>query len=259
MQVLADNDITKILSKPECRMSLSTSSVWLVRGYILGQRNFLLKSENANKVKANTKIASFDIDVGSGNTSVSLTDESEKGFLQIVSQVTFREADVAATVGRTEADVAATVWRTEADDVATNKGGKTYDAATDKGSKGWGILTADTIGDRFVIAPAIIEQPKLVGTSGLVYVQRDRQDLSNNGESIVKALQNASFNVERNIERIDSSRMSKTAQVRYFNENDKALANRALTELQRLFPTAVLVRIGLPAPSGQIEIWLPRF
>lgn len=248
LQVLADNDITKILSKSDCRSAIPTSSVWLVRGYVFGQRNFLLKSENANNVKGKiVKIASFNIDIGSGNQSVSITDESEMGFLQIVSQVTLPRADVAATVERAKAD-----------DAAKSKGDKAYDAATDKGSKGWGILTTDSIRDRIVIAPAIVEQPKLVGTAGRVYVQRDHQDLSNKGENIVKALQNASFSVERNIERIDSSRMPKTAQVRYFNENDKVLANRALTDLQKLFPTAVLIRIGLPAPSGQIEIWLPR-
>lgn len=201
LQVLADNDIKRILTIADCQSAIPKSSAWLVRGYILGQRNFTLKSENANNVKGKIeKIASFNIDVGSGNQSVTVTDESETAFLQIVSQLNPQTT---------------------------------------------GLLAA-------------VEQPKQAGGKGRVYIQRDRQDASKNAESVATALQTASFNVEQRIERIDSSRMPKLPQVRYFNETDKTMAEKALGELKKFFPAAILVRVGLPAPPEQIEVWLPR-
>jgi hypothetical protein len=267
LQVLADNDINTILSKPECRKSISTSSAWLVRGYIFGQRNFLLKSENAKTFKGKiVKIASFNIDIGSGNESVSIADESEKAFLQIVSQINLPIPDKAAEGTHDKGVLLGTdiynkgvLTSTTISDKGVLAGTDVYDkdvrAGTDKASIALPAYQGSVVKSK--LTNITIEQPQLVSTSGRVSVQRDRLDLSNKGENIVKALQSASFSIEHNIEPVDSSHMPRIAQVRYFNENDKVLANKALTELKKLYPTAVLVRIGLPAPSGQIEIWLP--
>ena len=64
--------------------------------------------------------------------------------------------------------------------------------------------------------------------------------------------------VASSVEKIDSLKMPIVAQVRYFNEADKPLAETALAQLQKQFPNAKLVRIALPAPTGQLEVWLPR-
>jgi hypothetical protein len=202
LQALADNDIQNLLRISKCVGAIPKSTVLLVRGYILGQRTFLLKNEKANDVKGNIpKIASFNVSVGSGDASLNLTDDAEVKFLQIVSQVT-----IAPT--------------------STN-------------------LVAVT-------------KPEVIGGTGRVYVQRDRADLTNKAKLIVDALRAASFNVVSKVETVDSARMPKAAQVRYFNESDKPMAEGALREFQKQFPNASIVRIGLPAPSGQLEIWLPK-
>jgi hypothetical protein len=202
IQTLADNDLLQLLARGDCKGAVPASTAWLVRGYVLGQRTFLLKNEKANIVKGKIeKIASFNVSVGSGDASLNITDDAEVGFLQIVSQVA-----VAATS----------------------------------------------------LAPATVTKPQVLAATGRVYVQRDRVDSTSKAESVVAALQSAAFGVAGSIERIDSSRMPKAAQVRYFNEGDRPGAERALVELQKQFPDAKLVRVGLPAPVGQLEVWLPK-
>jgi hypothetical protein len=39
---------------------------------------------------------------------------------------------------------------------------------------------------------------------------------------------------------------------------DEALANRCIAILKQAYPDARAVRIGLPAPKGQLEVSLPR-
>ncbi|HTF65699.1 MAG TPA: hypothetical protein VK638_23725 [Edaphobacter sp.] len=48
------------------------------------------------------------------------------------------------------------------------------------------------------------------------------------------------------------------AQVTYFNASDEAFANRYVEILKQAYPSARVVRIGLPSPKGQLEVWLPR-
>jgi hypothetical protein len=103
-----------------------------------------------------------------------------------------------------------------------------------------------------------IEKPKVSSSTGRVFVQSDYQDTSDKDELIVKDLRSASFNVESTIDRIKSSLMPRVAEVRYFNEADKDVADRALQEVRKTFPSATTVRVALPAPSGQLEVWLPR-
>lgn len=202
IQTLADSDLTNLLSRSDCKGVVPTTSAWLVRGYVLGQRTFALKNEKANNVKGKIdKFASFNVSVGSGTASLDLTDSSEVGFLQIVSQVAI--SPTSAT-------------------------------------------------------PSSVVKPQVSAVLGKVYVQRDRLDTSAKGEQIVAALKAASLGVANSIERIDSSRMPTVAQVRYFNEADKPLAETALAQLQKQFPNAKLTRIALPAPTGQLEVWLPR-
>lgn len=204
IQSLADTDLTKLLSKADCKGAVPASSAWLVRGYLIGQRTFVLKTDKASNVKGKLeKLASFNVSVGSGNASLDITDTGEIGFLQIVSQVFVNP----------------------------------------------GITKQETLS---------VIKPQVTANAGLVFVQRDRVDKSNNAELIVTALSAGKFGVAKAIERIDSSRMPKVAQVRYFNDADKTLAERALAQLQLQFPSATIVRIGLPAPSGQLEVWLPR-
>lgn len=88
IQSMADNDMVKILSQNDCKGAIPNPNAWLVRGYVFGQRLFILKNEKANNIKGKfIKFGSFNISVDSGNATLNFTDSSDIGFLQIVSQV----------------------------------------------------------------------------------------------------------------------------------------------------------------------------
>lgn len=93
---------------------------------------------------------------------------------------------------------------------------------------------------------------------GLVYVQRDRADSPAAGVKVVSSLRQQGLTVASAVEAVESRKMPATAQVRYFNESDRDAANRALSILKDTYPDASIVRITLPAPAGQLEVWLPR-
>ncbi|MBN3858490.1 hypothetical protein G3N59_34390 [Paraburkholderia sp. Ac-20340] len=92
---------------------------------------------------------------------------------------------------------------------------------------------------------------------GLVYIQIDRNDSPSNGDK-VKQLLSGKFTVAKDIERIQSAKMPTTPQVRYFNAADKADADAAVELLRTVYPNAFAKYIGLPAPAGQLEVWLAR-
>ena len=93
---------------------------------------------------------------------------------------------------------------------------------------------------------------------GTVYIQVDASDNSGVAKQVSTQLRRASFSVPDGIETIPGSRMPLVTQIRYFNESDKKSA-LALTQLVRAFrPNAVIVRLGIPAPLGQMEVWLTK-
>jgi hypothetical protein len=99
------------------------------------------------------------------------------------------------------------------------------------------------------------ENPSVTG-SGRVYVQQDRADRSGLASDVQMALR--PFDLVPQIEQIDSAKVPRNAQVRYFNAEDKPKAEQAVQKLRSVFPNAQLVQIGLPAPKGQLEVWMPR-
>ncbi len=92
---------------------------------------------------------------------------------------------------------------------------------------------------------------------GKVYVQQDKTDTADT-KSVISGLQKT-FSVASAVEKIDTSKMPKDPQVRYFNDQDRAKAEQIAAELKtKGYATAAPVRLGLPAPSGQVEVWLPK-
>jgi hypothetical protein len=106
--------------------------------------------------------------------------------------------------------------------------------------------------------PAAISSPKADATLGRVYIQRDQADNSGAAGLVSQALSSQSFSVVRAVESIASDKMPLKAQVRYFNADDRASAERALQALKQQYPDAILQRVGIPAPKNQLEVWLPR-
>jgi hypothetical protein len=93
-----------------------------------------------------------------------------------------------------------------------------------------------------------------------MYVQEDVADTPEDGAKVIQLLRTGwpAANVESAVQRIPSQKMPDVAQVRYFDAADEALADRCIGILKQAYPDARAVRIGLPSPKGQLEVWLPR-
>lgn len=105
------------------------------------------------------------------------------------------------------------------------------------------------------------QSPASGNVSAHMYVQEDVQDGPASGAKVVQLLQTGwpSAKVDDQVQRIPSQKMPVVAQVRYFNEADAAMARRCVELLRKVYPNANAVRVGLPSPKGQLEVWLPKF
>ena len=93
-----------------------------------------------------------------------------------------------------------------------------------------------------------------------MYVQEDVQDTPQSGAKVIELLRTGwpAAKVDPKVQRISSQKMPEVAQVRYFNDGDAELAQRCVGILKKAYPNARAVRIGLPSPRGQLEVWLPK-
>ena len=109
-------------------------------------------------------------------------------------------------------------------------------------------------------APVPNRSPAAVAVRAHMYVQEDATESPEAGTNVVQLLRKGwpTANVETQVQKIPPQKMPDTAQVRYFNASDEALANRCVGILKQAYPNARVVRIGLPSPKGQLEVWLPR-
>lgn len=222
---LANDQLLQVLKQPACKQAIGAGEYFLVRGEIKGQRSLALDgSLKANaEVKAAT-IGNVAITPLDGRAAVAINDENPVPFLLIIAVVRLPE-DMDRGGPRGPAPGAMVV----APDLATVE----TDAAPGRG-------------------------PASVAPTGLVYVQRDRDDRSAAASAVVAALSAGGLRVADAVENVPHDRMPVEAQVRYFNEADRSAGEAALKLLQARFPAAKLRRVGLKAPAGQLEVWLPR-
>lgn len=197
--------LRSVLNDPACRQAIGGRTMWLVRGYISGRREVILSSDRSVDLKGGAKLASFDI-APAGRDKLSVKDDQDRMFLQIVSEVQAPPAPAAAA-GSSEVRLAAPM--------------------------------------RPVVAPG-----------GRIYIQQDVADDSNPAGTVLAALKG--YNVVPKVEKIPSAKMPRAPQVRYFNEGDKSKAEEVAAALKSARLQAEVVRIALPAPVGQLEVWLPR-
>ena len=197
---LLDDELTDVIAQPNCSAYLKGKTLLLVRGYVTGQRKYLLqRARNAGADIGVTKIGNLKVDASS-NAGVSLSDEAPTEFLQIVSKVSLPEGSTVA----------------------------------------------------------VVAAPTVPRGAGRVFVQRDTADSSGTANEVKTGLAGQEFNVVPQVEAIESRRMPDTAEVRYFNRGDEAEADKALSVLRRVDPKATKRYIGLNAPDGQLEVWLPK-
>jgi hypothetical protein len=203
-QFLLDDELDEILKLPACKAYLTGKTMNLVRGYVIGQRSYLVgRSKTATGGAAGLgNVGKFKVSAAN-DKQVSVVDAVPVEFLQIVSRVSLPAEAASAAVPT-------------------------------------------------VTAPATPE-----GT-GKVYVQRDAAGNDGDAARVQKLLDGLSMEVVKKIERVESRKMPKAAQVRYFNNEDEALAQRTANKLKEIFPDAAKVYVGLKAPPKQLEVWLPR-
>ena len=89
VKVLSDTQLKELLSTKECLDAMAGKQVRLIRGRIYGQRDFSIGTAISGQLKAGvTKIGSFDVSGGVGNSDISIKDSASTGFLQVISVVT---------------------------------------------------------------------------------------------------------------------------------------------------------------------------
>jgi len=223
IQQLSFAQLNSLLSKPDCKAKISGQNLLVVRGYVQAKRTFSTKVVNTGEFKAGIKqIASLDAKYDAGSATLIVSDSQPANFLQITSVVV-----VSAAPG----------------------------AAPPPAASGPGVVTPPPTATPVLIKPtAAAPSP---AQKGLVYIQIDKNDLPANGEK-VRQLLSGKFSVAQSVESIASSKMPNTPQVRYFNPMDKNSADSVVQILKSEFPNVFAKFVGLPAPPGQLEVWLAR-
>jgi len=86
LKALTDSAIRRVLTNATCADAAKTGLL-IVRGYVVGQRNFMTKADLSGGVKGGVvKVGNVDVD-GTRNDVVSVTDRAPQEFLQILSEV----------------------------------------------------------------------------------------------------------------------------------------------------------------------------
>lgn len=199
LELIDDTTYAQLSTKTACKSVLSGKELWIVRGYAIGKRTFAFSSEIDRTGKAKIeKIASFDVDFGSGSSALKVTDDKPAKFIQIISAIKIEQGVTKSFLPSTPTGV------------------------------------------------------------GRIFIQKDRLDKSGASQSVINNLRAANFKVENNVESIDSSKMPRVAQIRFFNDTDRELATQAAEKLRAQFFEISVLKLKLPAPTGQLEVWLPR-
>ncbi|WP_155755232.1 hypothetical protein [Burkholderia stagnalis] len=223
IQQLSYAQLSSLLSQPDCKAKISGRNLLIVRGYVQAKRTFSTKAVNTGDFKAGIKqIANLEAKYDAGSATLTVSDSQPENFLQITSVVFVSAASGAATPPAASAPSA--------------------------------VPPLPSVTPVLVKPTAVTINPL---QKGLVYIQIDKNDSPANGDK-VKQLLGAKFSVAQNVERISSAKMPTTPQVRYFNAGDKDSADAAVLLLKTVYPNAFAKYVGLPAPAGQLEVWLAR-
>ncbi len=214
--LLSQNEVKAIVAKPGCRTALGDKPAWVVRGYVIAKRNFVLTADRVLQAHGSvTGVAKFSFDAGSGKRTVSLVDDAPQNFIQILSKIT-----PASGPGTTATTAPA--------------------------------ITAPAITSPAIAAP----RPTPAVNVGKIYIQKASADISDRPGLVLEGLRR-SFSVEPRIQSLDARKIPDHAEVRYFNSEDEEKAAQARTKLLATYPDVRIVRVNLPSPKGQLEVWLP--
>jgi len=222
---LDDQQVANVISLNQtCKTAINGKEVRFVRGYVSVKRDFSASADNKFDITAKAvKIGTLSIKPVSGSREVKIVDDEPANFIQIIQIV--RGALPGGVPG-----------------VQTGEG--------------LGFLPGGTHG--VLPSPTTSMTIDRAQVKGLTYIQIDESDATNKAVVLQQKLKSMNIMVAGEIEKLKSSQMPVVTQVRYFNDSDKNMADLILKSLRELKPDAVSVRVGLPAPQGQIEVWLTR-
>jgi hypothetical protein len=232
LQTMADTQLQKVFAQPECAKLLrEPQGVWLVRGYIRGQRSFLLKEVDTRKVEGGLlRLFNFSVSAGPGTRTLELTDTDETGFLQIISAV------VPPAPGSGKVALASP-------------------SAPDKPAPDISRMTTEER-DRWIREnPPAAGGPQLKRAS-LVMAVRGGGDSQ---QAVLRDLQSSlSTEFVTVAQRLSATRLPPTAEVRYFSDMDLGAARRLQEVVSHTHADVRLVRVQLPVPPHRFEVWLPK-
>jgi hypothetical protein len=231
IQQLSVAQLNTLLTKSDCRAKIAGKSLVIVRGYVQAVRTFSTANVNTGDIKAGVKqIANLEAKYDAGSATLTVADTQPENFLQITSVVV--------------------VPPTEASPPAVGASGVTVPLP--------GTPQAPAAPPPANVAPVLLKPsaaPVNPSQRGMVFIQIDQRDSPDNGNK-VRQLLSGKFSVAQDVDRIPSAKMPRLPQVRYFNEADNASADAVVAILKPAYPEIYSKFVSLPAPSGQLEVWL---
>jgi hypothetical protein len=224
-----DKSVEYVTAQGDCGKFISSHpGTRLIRGTVLGKMTFLVKVDNPATVRARlAKVGGFSINDNPGSSTLSIADNESQPIVLLLSEFgTSQNTSVSATTP-TPVQVAAPV-----------------------------LHPAPPIPP----PPSAVPPPAPIKVGPHMDIQEDTTDSPEAGTRVVQLLRRGwpTANVESQVQKIPPQNMPDVAQVRYFNASDEVSANRCVEILKQAYPNARAVRIGLPSPKGQLEVWLPR-
>jgi hypothetical protein len=237
IQIMDDKSVERVTGQGDCgKYIASHPGMRLIRGAVLGKMTFTVKVDDPASAKAQlSKLGGFSVSDDPGSSSLNVADNQSEPIVELLSEFGSGPSAPGALSMPTP------------------------------------VQTAPSEAPRLKMAPAQspahaqhksspATQASEAPTGPHMFVQMDAKDSPSSGAKVIQLLHAGwpSANVEPQVQLIPTQKMPDTAQVRYFNQSDAAIANRCLAILQKAYPNARAVRIGLPSPKGQLEVWLPR-
>lgn len=239
IQIMDDKTVEEVTGQGDCGKYIAAHpGMRLIRGAVVGKMTFTVKVDNPASVKAQfAKLGGFSVNDDPESSSLSISDNEIQPIVILLSE--FNAAGPVPAASSSPAMQTSSAKPPAGQPVPVQMEAATPLKLAPLSSSG--------------AAAAQAPQNK-------IFIQQDVKDKPGAGAKVGKLIHAAwpQANIVSKIEMIPTKRMPPRPQVRFFNASDAALADKLLAIFKQSYPDARKVRIGLPSPQGQIEIWLPR-
>ena len=254
IQIMDDRSVETVTAQGECGKYISDHpGMRLIRGTVMGKISFTVKVDNPASVKAQlSKIGGFSINDNPGSSLLTISDDESQPIVELLSE--FNHAPPDSNANPTPKAIAsASIDRFPA---------SIHSTPTSSGVTGSKVSSPPGTMPKSSGHPVIVSPPPPVTPTVVahMFIQQDKNDAPDAGTKMIHSLRAAwpNANVEAKAQLIPSEKMPEIAQVRYFNASDLDRATKCLNILKSTYPNSRVVRIGLPSPEGQLEVWLPK-